>query len=155
MRVHLLTTDTTLSETLGQALGPATLTTFTTAPDVLNHLLGNRDMPGRVLLVDLATTPDAERFLFFVASTPLRRIPIITIGPAKVYAKLSKEVLQYVRATLRTPENDTELGIVVATLRAGVILSTACQPHEVSESFVLGFSAAQCLTSDVAPLATK
>jgi hypothetical protein len=118
MRVHLLTTDTNLSETLGQALGPETLTTFTTPPDLLNQMLRNRNASGRLLLIDLATTPDVERFLFFVASTPLRRIPIVTMGPAKAYAKLSKEVLQYVLVTLRTPENEADVRIVVATLRA-------------------------------------
>jgi hypothetical protein len=126
MLVHLLTNDTTLSETLGQALGPETLTTFTTPPDVLNHMLQNRDASGRVLLIDLAITPDVERFIFFVASTPLRSVPIVTIGSAKEYASLNSEVLRYVLVTLRTPENAADLGIVVSTLRA--ILADRAKP---------------------------
>jgi|SRR5687768_12250441 len=130
MRVHLLTTDTALSEALGEALGPETLATFTTPPDVLNHLLGNRDVPALLLLVDLATTPDAERFLFFVASTPLRQIPILTIGPAKAYAKLSNEVLEYVLVTLRAPENAADVALVVATLRAILMEGAKRRPRK-------------------------
>jgi hypothetical protein len=118
IRVHLLSTDTSLLGTLRQALRPDAVTAFATAPEALNHLLLNRHASGNLLLVDLATTVDIERFLFFLASTPLRNVPVVTIGAADHYKSLSREVLDTILVTIRTPENATDLAIVVATLRA-------------------------------------
>jgi hypothetical protein len=117
MRLHILTTDATLAGTLMTALVPGKVFPYATSPEILNYLLKNRHRSEDILLVDLATTPDAERFLLFLTSTPLRTVPVVTIGSADNYASLAPPLLASLVVTLRTPQTPADVAAIARALR--------------------------------------
>jgi hypothetical protein len=111
-----LSTDGALSKGIVSALAPFPILVFTSAPDALNHLLRHTDC--RLLVIDLDTTPDIEHLINFIKSSPLRRVELVSIGSAASHGALAAEILNWIAATLRTPQSPADLAAVTGTLRA-------------------------------------
>ena len=111
-----LATDGALSKGIVSAFSPLPALAFTSPPDALNHLLRHTDC--RLPVIDLDTTPDIEHLINFIKSSPLRRVGLVSIGSAASHGALAPEILNWVAATLRTPQSPADLAKVTGPLRA-------------------------------------
>jgi hypothetical protein len=116
---YVLSTNPSFNDAVKAALKADSLHLYSVAPDVVSALLASSRSKWELVVVDVDSVPDGGRLIDFIkSSAPVRAIRVLAVGSASELAKLGNVPGGTADATLEATHLGTQIGEVVARLRA-------------------------------------
>jgi hypothetical protein len=118
MSAYLITSRKTLVDMVGAALKTGAVHHFTEAVEALALIVRDGHSKSILIILDLTTIADSERFISFIkSSSSVRSIPIIGIGRVEDYQAIAPGALAALAGMLHVPCNAVEIAALAARVR--------------------------------------
>lgn len=119
MSTYLITTRTSVKDAVSEAIDDTAIHTFETAREALDIIVRNGCS---VVLLDLASVPDAAHFISFIKSSSMvRRIPLIGIGAVDDFNQLEPGIRDGLAEMLSVPLSAQEITRIVARVKGATL----------------------------------